>query len=87
MSTQSNIHELLVQLQNELEETETISERNREIFDHLTVHIKEMIDKPETPHLPLMVKLETAIAEIEAAHPNLALTMERVLAGLSNMGV
>jgi hypothetical protein len=86
--TDPYVHELLTQLHHELKHADTISERDRELFDHLTAHVQELIDKPETTsHGSLTLKLEAAISEIETSHPTLAALMGRVVSVLSNMGI
>ncbi|MEJ2746805.1 MAG: DUF4404 family protein [Anaerolineae bacterium] len=85
--TDPYVHELLVQLHHELKHAHTISERDRELFDHLATHVQELIDKPETPHGTLTTKLEASVAEMETSHPALATLMGRVVSVLSNMGI
>ena len=85
--TDPYVHELLTQLHHELKHADTISERDRQLFEHLTAHVQELIDKPETPHGPLTAKLEAGIAEMEVDHPVLTTMMERVVSVLSNMGI
>lgn len=87
MSRDPTVHELLTQLHHELKRADTISQRDQALFDHLAEHLKELIDKPETPPGPLTAKLEAAIADMETTHPTLTKIMERVVAVLSNMGV
>jgi hypothetical protein len=90
MSTDSNthdVHDLLIQLHHELKRADTISERDQALFDHLADHLQEVIDKPESPHEPLTARLEAALTDIETTHPTLAGMMERVVSGLSNMGI
>lgn len=88
------VHDLMRQLHHELKQAETLSERDRQLFNHLAAQVQELIEKPENPPELLSTKIETAIAEMEAAiaemettHPSLTLLMGRLVSGLSNMGI
>lgn len=85
--TDPYVHELLTQLHHELKHADTLSKRDRELFDHLATHVQELIDKPDTPHGSLTTKLEASIAELETSHPTLAALMGQVVSVLSNMGL
>ena len=87
MSSEPSVHELLRQLHHELKEADTISERDRALFDHLAGHVQELINKPETPHATLAAKLEASLAEVEITHPKLTSLMEKIVSALSNMGI
>ena len=87
MANDPQVHELLIQLLHELKRADIISERDQALFNHLAAHVQEIIEVPETPHTSLTAKLEAAIAAMEADHPILTTMMERVVSGLSNMGV
>jgi len=87
MSTDPYLHELLVQLHHELKHTDTISDRDRQLFNHLADHVQQLIEKPETQHESITTKLKSSVAEIETSHPTLAALMERVTSALSNTGV
>jgi len=87
MSSDPYIHELLLQLNHELKNADTISDRDIRIFHRLAEHVQELIEKPEADQAPLTAKLEASIAEIESSHPTLAALMEQVASALSNTGI
>ena len=87
MSYDPYVHELLIQLHHELKHADTISDRDRKLFNHLAEHVQQLIEKPETEHAPFSAKLQASMAEIETSHPTLAGLMERVTSALSNTGV
>ena len=43
--TDPYVHELLTELHHELKHADTLSERDRELFDHLATHVQELIEK------------------------------------------
>jgi len=87
MSTDPDVHELLLQLHHQLKHADTISDQDRRLFNHLAEQVQQLIDKPNTQQVSLTTKLKATVADIETSHPVLATLMERVTAALSNTGI
>jgi hypothetical protein len=85
--TDQRVHELLVALHHELKHADAISDRDLRLFEHLALHVRQFIEQPDAPPESLVEKLEEGIAEVEASHPTLAVTMRQVVSVLDNMGV
>lgn len=85
--TDQRVHELLQALHDELRHANAISEQDLRLFEHLAVHVRQLIEQPDTPPESLVEKLEEGIAEVEASHPTLAMTIRQAISVLDNMGV
>ncbi len=85
------LRELLEQLHTEIEQTDAVDDRARELLRHLNGDIRELLDRSE--HAPLRARastvrrLEESIRELEVSHPTLTGMLSKLLATLSNAGI
>ncbi|MGA1868001.1 MAG: DUF4404 family protein [bacterium] len=86
-----NIHALLTQLHNELEDIQSVDENDRRLLTMLKSDIQNVLDhrgiNQSRQHNSLITQLTKAIHYFEKAHPTLTLTMKQVIDTLSNMGI
>jgi len=87
MSSNKELHDLLVELNKELKHTNSVSYRDERLLRHLEEHIGRLAQEPEADKQDLRDQLETAVAQLEAAHPTLTIMMTRAITVLSNMGI
>ena len=85
------LRKMLEQLHSELKETETVDESGSELLHILMNDIKSILDKSveeqSRQRSSLINQLRQAILYFEESHPTLALTMQKVIDTLSNMGI
>jgi hypothetical protein len=85
------LHELLDQLHAEIEHSKTVDEEERQLLQHLEEDIRLLLarsERGENPSEPSMVKrLEEAIDQYEVTHPDLTMSLSKLLAILSNAGI
>ncbi len=86
-----DLRKLLEQLHGEIEHTETVDEKGRELLRHLGADIRELLDRSENeqvrPDASLVGRLEKTIDHFEVTHPTLSIIMSKVLETLSNAGI
>lgn len=82
---------LLEQLHSEIEHTESIDEKGRELLRELGSDIRELLARSEDEQAqaqPSMIEqLEDTISRLEVTHPVLTSTLSRILETLSNAGI
>jgi hypothetical protein len=81
---QRRVHELLTALHEELLAAGPVDTKNRDLLQHLSQDIHEIIEsEPEagTPerYRGLRIRLREAAATFEASHPRLTTAMEKVI--------
>jgi hypothetical protein len=85
------LHELLEQLHAEIERSDTIDKEEQQLLQHLEEDIRLLLARSESgenPSEPSMVKrLEEAIDQYEVTHPDLTMSLSKLLAILSNAGI
>jgi hypothetical protein len=85
------LRSLLEQLHNEIERSETVDEKERELLQHLGADIRELLARSEgeeNPSEPSVVKrLEESIDHFEVTHPDLTMLLAKLLETLSNAGI
>jgi hypothetical protein len=85
------LRSLLEQLHNEIERSETVDEKERELLQHLGADIRALLARSEGEENsaePTVVKrLEDAVDQYEITHPDLTMLLSKLLAILSNAGI
>jgi hypothetical protein len=89
--TDQELCKLLEQLHNEIEETETVDEKERELLRELGLDIRELLERCEAEEIqthPLtMRRFEDAIDSLAANHPTLTAMISNISTILSNAGI
>lgn len=87
----TRLNETLQQLHAELESTQSVDEETREGLHHVMSDIQELLEHRGQPSahrtLSLNERLQSALVELEVSHPNLALTLERVVDAFNEVGI
>ncbi len=86
-----DLRKLLKELQIEINHTESVDEKGRELLSELDQDIHELLgrSRPRTPApvAPMARRLEESIAYLEVTHPALTATLSQLLTALSNAGI
>ncbi len=81
----------LIALHNELARTGNVDAETRELLEHLSGDIQELLEKPGAPddrrYGSLSRRLRESLARFETSHPQLTAAMERAIDALVQMGV
>jgi hypothetical protein len=85
------LRKLLDQLHNEIEQTESIDEKGRELLRDLATDISELLvrsnDGQAKAQPSLLGRLEDSISYLGVTHPTLTQALARMLETLSNAGI
>jgi len=83
------LRKLLEQLHSEIEQTESMDEKGRELLNDLSTDIRELLARSEGEHTQTSVleRLGDSISYLEVTHPTLTNTLARILETLSNAGI
>jgi hypothetical protein len=85
------LRQLLEQLHTEIEHTETVDEKGRELLRDIAVDIRTLLERsasePTQPQPSTLQALESTISHLEVTHPNLTITLSKMLESLSNAGI
>lgn len=85
------LRNLLEQLHTEIEHTENVDEKGRELLRNLGTDIDELLARTEDdlvqPHPTITQRLEDSIDHLEVANPDLTQTLTKLLAILSSAGI
>lgn len=87
MSSNKELHEILVELNTELRHTNSVSYRDERLLRHLEEHIGRLVKGSTTDKRDLHDQLEMAVAQLETNHTALTIIMTRAITVLSNMGI
>jgi len=85
--TEQRLRELLQQLHDELERTETVDEKGRELLKHLSLDIQKFIDPKEESDFTIFGRLQDAIDHFEVDHPAITAALSQMLNALNNAGI
>jgi len=85
--TDQKLRELLQQLHDELERTESVDEQGREMLNHLSADIQKFIDPAEEDDDTLFGRIQDAIDQFEVDHPAITAALSQVLNTLNNAGI
>jgi hypothetical protein len=83
--------ELLQQLHDEINNTQTVDEEGSELLRDLDGDIRELLERSEEQQMQLhpsvIQRLESALSHFEVTHPDLTTLISKVVDSLSNAGV
>ncbi len=80
------LHDLLVKVHDEIEQTDAIDEKSRELLRDLDEHIRNLIEGE--PHAAgVAEQLEFAIQHFEVTHPVFSKLLTRLMEILSGAGI
>lgn len=85
--TDQKLPELLQQLHDELEKTESIDEEGRDLLIHLNADIQKFIDPDEEDDDTIFEQIQDAIDRFEVDHPVITTALSQILNSLSNAGI
>ena len=87
--TNNNLTTLLEQLHNELDHTEAVDEKGRELLRALNADIEELLERSESgqPDDSLFERLQESIDHFEATHPALTTALSHIVTALNNAGI
>ncbi|MCB9134103.1 MAG: DUF4404 family protein [Anaerolineales bacterium] len=86
MDTQK-LHDLLHQLQTEIENTDTLDEQDVQLLKDLDEDIRALLARAGAPEDTFTERLESALYDFEATHPTLTVAISKVLDSLSGAGI
>lgn len=79
---------LLEQLRHELEKSDSLDDKGRELLQALDADIHALLERSEQASLPsTLSRLDAAIAHFEVEHPRLTAALSQLFASLSNAGI
>jgi len=83
--------ELLQQLHDEINKTQTVDEKGKALLRDLDGDIRELLERsgehPEQVHTSIVQTLENTVSHFEVTHPELTVLVSKLLATLSNAGI
>ena len=85
--TDQKLPELLQQLHDELEKTESVDEEGREMLAHLNADIRKFIDPTEEDDDTIFDRIRDAIDRFEVEYPAITAALSQILNTLSNAGI
>ncbi|MEI7845564.1 MAG: DUF4404 family protein [Chloroflexota bacterium] len=88
---EQGLRNLLEQLHKELENTQSVDQKGRDLLRDLDDDIRQLLsrsgaDQPNTEQ-SLFGRLEESISYLEVTHPTLTNTLSKILESLSNAGI
>lgn len=86
------IREMLIQLHDELERTQTLDENERSMMRHLINDIQEALNRQAGSDQPpaeptIITRLEKAVSLLEVEHPTLTAAIQKALDTLNVAGI
>ena len=83
--------ELLQQLHDEINKTQTVDEKGRELLRDLDGDIHALLERseehPMQVHPSIIQTLESTLSHFEVTHPELTVLVSKLLDTLSNVGI
>jgi hypothetical protein len=85
----NELRTMLEQLHGEIEHTDSVDEKGRELLRELGDDIRELLARSEgeQPQPSLLQRMEDSISYLEVTHPTITNTLSRILESLSNAGI
>ncbi|MDO8755273.1 MAG: DUF4404 family protein [Anaerolineales bacterium] len=84
----NKIRELLEQLQDELDHSGPLDEKGRDLLDHITADITNLLDDSgRQPDETILQGLQDSIDHFKIEHPKLTMALSEMMAILSNAGI
>jgi hypothetical protein len=88
---EQELRKLLEQLHNEIEQTQSVDEKGRDLLQDLGSDIRELLARSGQDNIearPSMLKrMEDSVSYLEVTHPTLTNTLSKILQSLSNAGI
>jgi arginyl-tRNA synthetase len=82
------LRELLEQVHSEIERTESVDERGREILRDLDADIRKLLERSDVQADESMLKrMQDTIDHLEIEHPTLTMALSEMMTILSNAGI
>ena len=86
------LRQLLEDLHQRIESTDTVDEQGREMLNHLSMDIRNLLertatDEPRRDTSKEVNSLEESIRHFEVTHPTLTATLSQMLNILNNAGI
>lgn len=87
--TENKLSSLLGQLHTELEKTEVVDEKGRELLRHLNADIQKLLERADgaSADESMLKRLQDAIDHFEVTHPRLTAALSSMMTILSNAGI
>ncbi len=88
--TDNKLSTLLEQLHTELDSTEAVDEKGRELLRALNADIEELLERSEAGQSDddsLLERWQTAIDHFEVTHPTLTNALSHIMTALNNAGI
>lgn len=85
--TDRKLRELLGQLHDELERTDSLDEKGREMLSHLSADIQKLLEPSESMPPTILKRLQDSIDHFEVEHPAITAALSQILNTLSNAGI
>lgn len=89
---ENELRELLEELHKKIEHTNSVDEKGRELLSHLSVDIRNLLER--TGHEEQLRgtkwelgRLEESVRHFEMSHPNLTHALSQLLTALNNAGI
>ena len=86
------LRQLLEELHQKIETTDSVDEKGRELLNHLSIDIRSLLDRtgqdrPQGATSGEVLRLEESIRHFEVTHPTLTATLSQLLNILNNAGI
>ena len=84
------LRQLLEELHQRIESTDTVDEQGREMLNHLSMDIRNLLERTGEPRRDTskeINRLEESIRHFEVTHPTLTATLSQMLNILNNAGI
>jgi polyhydroxyalkanoate synthesis regulator phasin len=84
------LRQLLEDLHQRIESTDTVDEQGREMLNHLSMDIRNLLERTGEPRRDTSKEinsLEESIRHFEVTHPTLTATLSQMLNILNNAGI
>ncbi|HLA87265.1 MAG TPA: DUF4404 family protein [Anaerolineales bacterium] len=84
----NKIRELFEKLQDELERIGPLDEKGRDLVDHITADITNLLDdSSKQPDETILQGLQDSIDHFKIEHPQLTMALSEMMSILSNAGI
>ncbi|NJC94728.1 MAG: DUF4404 domain-containing protein [Anaerolineales bacterium] len=85
--TEKELSKLLERLHEELEKTEVVDEKGRELLRSIDADIQKLLEPSATANPSLFERLQDAIDHFEVEHPAITAALSQMLNALNNAGI
>ena len=85
------LQKLIESLHNEIQNTQSVDEKGRELLAHLEADIRKLLNQAggasNPVHPSTLKRMQEGLDHFEVTHPTLTILLSRVLEALSNVGL